>query len=180
MSECIDEATDAEKEQLRSIFETVLVASNASNAGMCMHLPTDDGPLCNHPNKNDNSEYHYAFSDYKSKPIGAYPPGWKPWCKRCIKEWRQGVTTREKQYLREEHSQIVVASGSSGNTRKLHIPENGEPACNAELTGKVANGSDKRDWRTKDVAVFPLGYNEWCENCVEDWRQTDDKREVEA
>ena len=77
--ERIEEPSGAEERAMRAEYEEVVTARTGR-----LH-PLDDGgePLCS------ESEEHGVSAWSNPKPFVSYPPGYKPICLYCVREWRR-------------------------------------------------------------------------------------------
>lgn len=65
------------------------------------------------------------------------------------------MTEAKREFLRRINPEITVNTASQAD-KTLHIPhQEREIMCGADV-----------NTRKVDVAVYPLGYNDWCENCL--------------
>lgn len=63
--------------------------------------------------------------------------------------------------IRQEYSEVIVST-SSKSSKRMHLPsDNGkvEPRCDRALNGK--------SWRVKDLAVYPPGWHDFCQSCMD-------------
>lgn len=70
------------------------------------------------------------------------------------------VTDEEAAMLRELFEEIIVPRGNQGNTKHLHIVDDGEPLC----------GTYMNQPKVKSVAVYP--WHPWCTKCAAEWRES--------
>ena len=85
----------------------------------------------------------------------------------------KGATKNEEHQIRDEYNQFVIGSGMQCKT--LHLPGFGKDIntlcdkCHLLNTNKTSD--DGSEWKTKNVAVYPVGYRDICKSCVEKWRK---------
>lgn len=76
-------ATESEDAAIREQYDTVLIATGGAGVSKHLHLPVsfeDDIPRCRKAGG--------VPTRWHSKPIGVYPPGFKPYCTECLAVWR--------------------------------------------------------------------------------------------
>lgn len=79
--ERIDRPSEEEVAEIYEEFEEV--KTTASHGQRRLHPVGEDGePLCT------KRENHNVRSWSNAKPIFSYPPGYRPLCLYCVREWR--------------------------------------------------------------------------------------------
>jgi len=89
-------------------------------------------------------------------------------------------TDDEKRQLRDELPHVVIVSGNCSKRRRLHIPDQQSeeilPQCAA--TGGASHlHTDHSEWMTREFEHYPFGYQKWCKNCVQTWRDNQDRED---
>jgi hypothetical protein len=86
-------------------------------------------------------------------------------------ETRKSDTTPDytEETLRERFDSVVVSTNPKSN-KKAHLPDGDEPMCDSHL--------HRGKWIEKPVEVFPPGWQEWCERCLDRLREEDNEPEI--
>lgn len=93
-SEEVPEVTEEIENDLRDEYDEIILSSGSASAGGCLHLPVASdgaGILCDselkrHQDCNLNGKGKRVWI---RKSVAVYPPGFKPFCKLCVKRWQE-------------------------------------------------------------------------------------------
>lgn len=77
-----DEQREAMREHATEEYDGMVSVSSSKGISKTLHLPGENGkPLC---------DMTHHGSSWNHKPIDAYPLGYFPWCRRCVR--RSSIT----------------------------------------------------------------------------------------
>lgn len=99
MSKTGDSTIDGEA--IRSEIDEVLV-SGSSQTNVLIHIPDPDGPEPRSDEGHDTDAFPICQrlkttpSDWLSKRIECYPPGYCDWCSLCIRAWEDEIMDDEE------------------------------------------------------------------------------------
>jgi len=83
------------------------------------------------------------------------------------------VKPSEDWRLRRDLETVVVGTHGRGTADSLHLPaDDGTPRCQTQLR-RTDTHIDERaaEWKEKEMSVYPAGHKEFCERCVQIWRE---------
>jgi hypothetical protein len=71
--------------------------------------------------------------------------------------------------LRERFDTVVLTTNPKNNKR-LHLPDGDEPMCDTHFR--------RGELIEKSIDVYPLGWSEWCQRCLDALETSDNEPEV--
>jgi hypothetical protein len=77
----------AEEKKLREWVSHFLIATNMNTSTNKLHIPGDDGPICDHSKLQRTSKF--AHVEWSAKETECYPIGHKDVCQYCANLWRE-------------------------------------------------------------------------------------------
>lgn len=82
------------------------------------------------------------------------------------------VTDEERDTLREMYDEVIVPTSSRNGVKRFHIPADDhslDKLC-VDHANESTRQNGRRRFRRVDLAVYPVGYNDWCKWCLRRWR----------
>ncbi len=80
--------TDELEQEIRDSIDKFMLVSKASNSDTKLHIPSEDGPLCERVVAKRQKDSDVKFEKWKRKDTAVYPPGHKDMCRFCATEFK--------------------------------------------------------------------------------------------